>query len=424
MEQHRIRNFHQLATTPQRAALLEIIEAGFDAIDSQKILHAAIQLQNSLMTIDGVTIDLDSYTNVYILGFGKGACRAVFELQQTLQSWVTDSVVIDQSIFPCDPVRAYQGSHPMPSEANIEATAEILALAEKADENDLVFVVVAGGGSSLLCSDTTELSYGETLFKEFVKAGADIKEMNIVRQHLSKIKGGGLAKILYPATTLGLIFSDIVGGHPEEVASGPTYYDSSTIEDARKIIERYHPSGSYDLVETPKDPHIFEKIRNVVVVSNEKSLQAMSEVARAYGFIPQILNQPIYDEPTETLSRIFGIAKPGTVVFGGGEVRLRVTSKDGKGGRCSFLALEALSKLGKSQCFAAVASDGLDNGDRAGSIIDEHTHENIKKAGIDVEEYKKKFDAYTVFEELGSNVNTGITQANVSDWYILLTDHQ
>ena len=152
----------------------------------------------------------------------------------------------------CERLQTFQGTHPLPSAENVRASGKIVQLAKQMTENDLVLVIVSGGGSALMCWPQSECEQGRRLYQNFLRAGGSIVELNTVRRHLSALKGGGLAAMLYPATVVGLIFSDVPGDNPQAVASGPTYRDETTVEDARRILGKYG-LGGYALRDTRID---------------------------------------------------------------------------------------------------------------------------------------------------------------------------
>ncbi len=423
MKPHWVKNFDALATSQARKDALTILEAGYDSIQTDQVIAKSVTVTEDSISVRGRRFDMSAYKNIYLMGFGKGSCAAVYALYGILSSRLKKTVVIDRAIrATCPPeVEAFAGTHPLPSGANVEATKVLMGVAEEAGPDDLVFVVVAGGGSSLLCSSDGECDDSIRLFKEFERVGATIRELNMVRKHISRLKGGGLAELLHPATVIGLVFSDIVGGDPEEVASGPTYPDRSTNDDARKILAHYGLEGAFELRETPKDKQYFEKVTNMVLVSNEEALQAMAKAAGDLGYETVILEEPIYDFSGPALAKLFDRSGAGRVVLAGGEVKLQIPEDHGTGGRCQFLALEALRALGADDVFVAAASDGRDNSDEAGAIVDMGTVRRITEAGMDLAPYRARMDTIPVFKKTGDEILTGGLEGNVSDWYFVLT---
>jgi glycerate-2-kinase len=246
--------------------------------------------------------------------------------------------------------------------------------------------------------------------------------MNTVRKHLSLLKGGGLAKIAYPATIIGLIFSDVPGDIFEDVASGPTYKDKTTVGDAKQIIKNNN-LGEFDLIETPKEDKYFSKVFNFVLVSNKTAVKAMTKKAQEFDLETIVVSTDLYDEVDSALSKIFSVEKKNSLVLAAGEPRIEVKDKNGKGGRNLHMGLQAIKDkmVGKDSVFISFASDGMDNSDVAGAIVDKNTIEKIEKLGIDVNDALGRFDSYPVFEKSGDMIITGPTNANVSDLMLLLT---
>jgi hydroxypyruvate reductase len=282
---HYIKNFDTLAKTSARRDALTIVEAGYQAIDTDAALRAFVQLLGDTLSVGERAYKLTEYEHIYIVGCGKVACRAAATLEDILKGKVSGGAVIGVTDMVCQVVTLYKGTHPKPSEKNFAAAQHMLQIGEKITERDLVLAIVGGGGSSLLCASTGECDQGVRLYEKFLDSGGIIDELNLVRKHISPLKGGGLAKALYPATVVGLVFSDVPGGDPSAVASGPTYFDASTIADAEQIIQKYN-LGHYVLTETPKEQKYFENVWNVEVVSNKTAVAAMSTKAHELGYTP------------------------------------------------------------------------------------------------------------------------------------------
>ncbi len=418
MQKNFITNRGQLAVNPSRQKVLDILEAGLNAIDTQSIIEDSVRLQGDTLTIKDQSFDLKRFGSIYVIGFGKASGPAALTLEQILGPRIKDGVVIGLKPVNCQYVKSFVGTHPLPSKQNLEAGKSILSLAQKLKPEDLVIVLVSGGGSALLCWPESEYLQGQKFYQDFLKTGGDIKEMNTVRKHLSELKGGGLAKTLYPASVVGLIFSDVPGDDYPFIASGPTYKDTSTVNDAQKVLDKYGLE-KFELNETPKDDKYFEKVANVPLVSNVMALEAMAKKVLALGLKPKILSAQMYGTPEETLQEFMKAAEPGVVVLAGGEPKLTVTKTGGSGGRNSYIALTALRSITPKDTFAALASDGLDNGDAAGAIVDAESLKNIKRQKLDVDDYLERFDSYTFFKTLDHElIFTGPTEANVSDLFV------
>ncbi len=417
-----IKNFEELAITENRKIALEIAESGLDAINTEKVILNFIKLENNILSIQGEVFDLSKFKKIKVVGFGKASCDAALALEKILGQKIDEGVVIGLHKVTCDYIETFSGTHPRPSEINIGPGKMIYEIADKSEEDDLVIAIVSGGGSALLCPSEGECIQGQILYEESLKSKQTIIELNTLRKHVSVLKGGGLAKVAYPATVIGLIFSDVPGDHFDDVASGPTYKDNTTIADAEKIISE-HSMEKLDLIETPKDDKYFEKVHNFVLVSNKTAVEAMAVKAKELGLEANIISTEMYDEVDESLKKLFGSQKDNTVVLAAGEPKLEVKTKGGSGGRNLFMALRAVKEkmTDENSVLIPLASDGMDNCDSAGAIIDKRTIEKIEKLGLNLDDYQARFDAYPIFQKSGDMIMTGATGANVSDLMILLT---
>lgn len=414
-----VKNRAQIQTTPARAALLDIVEAGFDAIDTEAVVTRTVRLLHDTLTLDGRAFNLKDYRHVYVLGFGKASGRAAVALERVLGERITDGVVISTKAAPTERIRTYEGTHPLPSERNVAVARRMEELIGNVKAEDLVICLVSGGGSALLCWTDEERAQGAALYQSYLKTGDDIKGLNTVRKHLSQVKGGGLAKMLYPATVASLIFSDIAGDGYHLVDSGPTYLDESTVAEAQAIINRYG-LGNFRLTETPKDPKYFERVYNLPVLSNAIALERMAQRARELGLSANVLSAELFEPAQETLERLMAAAAPGTVVLAGSEIKLVVDKPGGSGGRNTYLALLGMEQIGPTDTFAAVASDGLDNSPAAGGMVDASSRERAAALPLNAADYLSRFDSYTALERLGHElIQTGPTEANVSDFLLL-----
>ena len=413
-----ITNSEQLNTNALRADALLIAEAAYNAIDSDAVIRSRLVLTGSSLSVQGKTYDLSAFSRIKILGFGKASCKAVETLESLLKERISEGVAIDIRAGTCDIVSVEKGTHPRPSAENVVATEKIVNMAKEKSANELYIVVVSGGGSSLLCWPMDECEQGGRLYDDFARVGGTIDEMNLVRKHISQVKGGGLAALLYPATVIGLIFCDVPGDYFAYVASGPTYYDESTVADAQAVLDTYGLTG-YTLNETPKDKKLFEKVCNVEVISNTAALDAMAAEAHRLGYKPVNVGKSIYEHPAKLLERMYRESGANTAVIAGGEPSFAISRK-GKGGRCQYVALEALKNIKEGEILLAFASDGRDNSDSAGAIADRETLAKSKAKNFSIDESLQSLNTYDFLEATGDMLYTGATDANVSDLFLLL----
>ncbi len=416
-----IKNHTELATSALRRDALAIAEAGLQAIDTTAVLQRAISIDGDTLIIQGQHFDLTDYKHIYVIGFGKVACTAAYTLEKIMQGRVRSGAVIGVAERTCQVVDTYAGTHPLPSQQNYIATKHIAEVARAATEHDLVLVVISGGGSALLCSSMGECDQGNILFESFLPSGGTIEELNIVRKHISHLKGGGLAKALFPATVAGLVFSDVPGGDMASVASGPTYFDTSTVQDAEALISKYN-LGKFHLLETPKDPKFFERVHNFTIVSNVTALNAMQEAAKARSYRADLVSATQYADVEQTKKLLLAQAEVGAMHCMGGETKVTVPKEStGKGGRNGYLALSVLDSLKENQVFISLASDGRDNSATAGAIADLEIQNKALHANVPISDYLNNFDSFSFFEQVGGHIKTGMLESNVSDLMLLLT---
>jgi glycerate-2-kinase len=418
-----IKNWDELATSENRKLALEIAEAGFEAINTEKIIDKSIKLENNSLSINGESFDLSKFKRIKVVGFGKASSDAATALSKILGNKIKAGVVIDIRKVAGDYIETFAGTHPRPSKINLIVGKKISDIVKFSKEDDLIIVIVSGGGSALLCSTEDECEQGIKLYDLSLELGLGISEMNTIRKHFSPLKGGGLAELAYPATVIGLIFSDIPGNNFANVASGPTYKDETTIHDVEEILQK-HNLGEFILNETPKDDKYFKKVHNFVLVSNKTAIEAMAKKSEGFGFKATVISTELYDELKEAIRKIFSMKENNTVALVAGEPSVLVGDKGGKGGRNLHMALTVLGMkiVDENSVFMSLASDGMDNGDFAGAIIDKNTIEKAEKSRLDIDDYLRRFDSYSFFQKIGDMVITGPTGANVSDFMILLNN--
>lgn len=422
MEKFLIKNFEELAITENRRLALLVAEKGLRAINTEEVILNSVCLDGENLMVNEESFLLSKFKNIKVVGFGKASVAAASALEKVLGSRIKEGAIIGLQKGDCRYIETFVGTHPKPSLENIKAGEKIYEILKNATEADLIIALVSGGGSALLSSSEKECEQGIRLYESFLKTGKTIGELNTIRKHLSVLKGGGLAKAAYPATVLGLIFSDVPGNNFSNVASGPTYKDETTVADAQKIIAENN-LGDFDLIETPKEDKYFEKVHNVVLVSNKTAAEAMARAAESLGFVAEIISTELYDEMGMALEKIFSAEKDNAVIIAAGEPSIKVAKNSGKGGRNTHMALMALhnGKIDDNSVFIALASDGLDNSDAAGAIVDKSTLQKMKELDLGSENYLNGFNSYPFFQKTGDRIMAGPTAANVSDLMILLT---
>ncbi len=421
-----VRNFQDLATTPERTILLNLIDTGFAALQPEAVLKKSISLEGETLIVQDKQYNLADYQRIFLIGFGKGAAKNAYLLEQLLMERLTDGYVIDVIEQQFAKLNFTKGTHPLPSAENVEFTKQVVEKMEsyQLTQKDLVLVVICGGGSAMF-----ELPKGITfeqkiaVDKTLLHCGANIKEMNVIRKHLSAVKGGGLAKILYPAEIVTLVYSDVPGNDLSTIASGPTVKDASTLADVRMLLEKYPQLTELSLnecfMETPKEDQYFEHVSPVVMLSNITALNAMKDKATELGYEAVIYSDQYQADANEAGKFLIEQVKPGQILLAGGETTVKVTG-NGEGGRNQQLVLAALPYVGDAVTIASVGTDGWDNSHNAGGIVDNTTVEKAEKAQLNPEEYIKNNDSLKFLEKTNDALVTGKLPSNVADIILVL----
>ncbi len=346
-------------------------------------------------------------------------------------------------------IKVYEAAHPIPDENGIKATEKIIELLKAADKETLVLCLISGGGSALLVSPIEEVNLGEKqlITDLLLKSGADIVELNAVRKHLSKVKGGRLAEIAYPAKIISIIISDVIGDKLDVIASGPTSADPSTFSDALRVIEKYNffekaPQSIINILksghagtipDTPKgDNQIFRSVQNMIVGSNQKAVEAAAKEGRDKGHETEVLSSALTGEAKEVAGWLAEKAKKALsqkhtgklCLISGGETVVTVKG-NGKGGRNMELALSFAIEIEGMDgiTLLSAGTDGTDGPtDAAGAIVDGRTVIKAREMGLDPLDYLNNNDAYNFFKEIDSLIITGPTGTNVMDLQIILID--
>ncbi len=425
-----LEDFHGAGATP----VLDAVEAAIKSVEPASLVRRAVKYSHGSVTVQDIHGKKQTFTgfgDVYVVGAGKAAAAMADELCSILK--VSEAAItVPYGIRPQDSrIQFVQASHPIPDENGIMGTKRILQVLKKAKENDLVFVLVSGGGSALMPmpAGRLELADKQRITAGLLASGATIHEINAVRKHLSSVKGGQLARHV-AGTTVSLILSDVVSDDLGSIASGPTFPDSSTFGDALGIIKKYNVAGDSDpaarhlmdgvsgqVAETPKpgDP-VFGRVHNFLVGNNSVACNAAADSLKGSGFKVRYLGSD-FGGPAADFGRLMARTatnlEPLHAVVAGGETVVRLGSKSGRGGRNQEAALAfALGLLGSSVVAAFVGTDGIDgNSDAAGALVSART---VTRG---MEAYLENHDSYNALEN--SLVFTGLTGTNVNDITII-----
>ena len=427
-----------------REAAAAIWRAALAAGDVAPLLRRHVQLTGSRLTAGPLALDLDRVGRVLVLGAGKAGAAMAVAVEAILGARVREGFVVvkDGYRLPTARIEIAEAGHPVPDGRGLAASAHLLALAESARAEDLVLFLVSGGGSALTPAPAPPITLEEkqAVTRLLLAAGATINELNAVRKHLSRFKGGLLARAAAPATVLTLALSDVIGDPLDVIASGPTAPDSTTYADALAVLERRQivdrtPSSILDrlragargeLAETPKpgDP-VFARVTNLVIGNNALVVDAAAAEAARVGYRPHVLTRSLQGEARdvarELLARARALPAPACLIAGG-ETTVTVRGS-GRGGRCQEFALAAALELGAGEDLVVLAAgtDGTDGPtDAAGGLVDAGTVTRSRAAGLDAASALADNDAHALLTAAGDSVATGPTNTNLLDVYLIL----
>jgi glycerate 2-kinase len=392
------------------------------------------------------------YEKLVVAGFGKAGIPMARAAEELMESSLTGGIVIVPhgtrvERLP-ERIEIAFASHPYPDSHGLAASARIIELASEADAATLLLLLVSGGGSALFTAPAEGITLEEKLetSRLLMEAGADIFQLNTVRKHLSKVKGGRLAALAAPARVMTLAISDVPGDWPDVIASGPAFPDPTTFQDALSLLEklqieekvppavvtRLTQGAAGALAETPKpgDP-LFSRVTTVIAARNRDAVEAAARAARHHGLKVQVLPETVCGEARRVGERLAVLAlqerkklAPGErlCLVSGGETTVRVTGK-GRGGRNQELALAFAMAIegGDGITLLSAGTDGIDGPtDAAGGIVDGATTAVARRAGMDPAHFLDDNNTYPLLERCGALLKTGPTGTNVMDLQIMI----
>lgn len=433
------------------------------AVEPFKLVKESLQLSGDHLEIKGEETksseDINEYQEIIVLGAGKATYKMAEAVEEILGERISKGLISvpRKNSGDFDYIKVIEGGHPTPNEGSLKAGREVRKIAQNAGKKSLVINLLSGGGSSLLVNplefqgnagDNISLEQLSEMNKILINSGAGIKEINAVRKHVSSIKGGRLANLLFPARTISLIISDVVGDRLDSIASGLTAPDETTYSKALSVIDKYSirkklPQNILEVIETGCTGEIeetgragdksFNRIDNIIIGNNFKALKAASEEGERFGYNSIILSSHVTGESREVAKVITSIGidnnkrklisnKP-VCVISGGETTVTIRG-DGKGGRNQELALSFLKELEKADAgeniyFLSAATDGIDGPtDAAGGFAYGDAIDKEMYAKID--EYLRDNDSYNFLARSGLLFKPGATKTNVGDIHLLL----
>ena len=422
---------------------------GVAAVHPRELMRRNVQVNTAarVINISGDDCTVGEGARVWVLGAGKAAAAMAQEVENILDGhFPVQGFAVTKygHALPLQRIELAEAGHPVPDQNSVAASVKLLETVRQVRQGDLVIFLLSGGASALLADVPAGCSLAEVqeLFEALLKSGADIREMNTVRKHLSGIKGGQLAKSIYPATLYTLVLSDVVGDDLSVIGSGPTVPDPTTFADTMAILRKYHLPEKIsarllqhienglagEIPDTPKpgDPH-FRQVHNHLAGTNRLALEAAADKARALGYHTQVLSAGITGEADTVANTLIRQALDykgplPACLLNGGETTVHVTG-NGLGGRNQQLALAAGIAMADHHglTFLSGGTDGSDGPtNAAGAIVDASLVKNAREKGLDPNSFLQENDAWHFFSEAGGLMITGPTQTNVMDLMITL----
>lgn len=451
-ENHIVKNREELLShgeRKQREDLLEIIEHALDEVVPAKCLSNLMELkERGFLSIENREYDLSEAENIYVLGAGKGSCAVAKALKEVIGDFIDDGVIVEKTgqADDIDGITVFEAGHPIPDENGFRGGEELVELANSSGKDDLVFACITGGASALLLRPVAGVGIEDLadLTRLLLESGARIEEINAVRKHLSRIKGGQLANIIDPSRIVNLIIVDEVAGE----AWGPTVPDETTFEEAVNVLKKYNlwsdtPESikrhlkrgvNGEESETPAESNLEDlRIQDFILTKPEDVCEAARDKAKELGYNAIILSTMIEGESKEAGTFLSGVAKevkrynrpisPPCAIVSGGETTVKVGENSGEGGPNQELALGFALDIGGYSDISAISigTDGTDGPtDIAGGIVDGQTEERAERKGIDIFENLMEHSSSYVLRELRDAVYTGPTGTNLMDLRVIL----
>lgn len=447
-----VKNFDELVdhgNTELRKELLRAVEVALEEVDPYRLTKNIVRIENGRLMVRDLQFDLNHVGRVFVVGAGKATYPIAKALEEILEGRIADGLIIvrEDEIRTLSRIRVVRAGHPMPNQSGYEAAQEIVKMASNRDKDDLFFAAFTGGCSALMPYPTQGVSLEDKreVTRLLLGSGATIREINAVRKHLSRTKGGGLARIMAPATVVNLTVSDVIGD-PLDCITDPTVVDFSTFADAIDALEKYDvwdkvaPSvrnrlakGTPEL-ETLKD-YGYLRVHNFILANNVMAAEAARHYFEARGFNSEILSTSLEGESREVGLVLASIAletvqynrpvkKPAAYVFAGETlVKLEESMlREGMGGPSQELAVAVALRLPGNSRIAGIFldTDGSDGPTAyAGALVDSETATRAEFLHVDLYESLKRHEISPALRKLSDAIITGPTGKNVMDLAIV-----
>ncbi len=429
-----------------RAGAGAIFEAALRAADPRLAVERVLARRGNRLLLNELPIFDFERGKLTVIGAGKAGAPMAQAVEEIVKpdDYLGAVSVKYGHIAPTEFILLYQAGHPLPDENTLRFTHSLVSLLEEQTKNDLVLCLFSGGASALmeLPVESVTLDDLRVFTKELLRCGATIYEINSLRKHISRVKGGQIARLAQPARVVSLILSDVLGSPLDVIASGPTAPDSSTFADCLVIVEKYQLRATFprsilahyergtrgEIAETPKENDaMFARVTNLIIADNQIACDAAANAARARGYEVQLLSTQMQGEAREIGKQLGQRAKRDMravplCLLGGGEPTVTLRG-NGKGGRAQELVLAAALEIDGDDEIVVMSAgtDGTDGPtDAAGAIADNTTLLRARAMGLDARAFLQNNDAYHFFAALNDLIITGPTNTNVNDLMIVL----
>lgn len=433
-----------------------LFQAAIDRVNPYEAVKQFVRLKGTKLILGQVEqqkidLEMEAFRRIFIVGGGKATAPMARAMEDLLGERINGGVInvkygfTDKLSF----TKIVEAGHPLPDQNGVAGTGKIIDLLKEMGDKDLLFSLISGGGSALLPQPAGHISLEEkqAVTKGLLECGASIDEINAIRKHISSSKGGQMARSAFPATTVNLMLSDVVGDKMDVIASGPFVPDPSTFEEAMEIVEKYQLKDLPDSIraylkngvehgvpETPKmgDP-IFDRVHNFIIGSNILALEAAKAAAQSLGYQTLLLSSSIEGETKDVALVHAAIAReilstgnpvsPPACIISGGETTVTIKGR-GLGGRNQEFCLAAAMALRDLPPRVVILSGGTDGNDgptpAAGAVVDPLTVRKGEEMGMSAGEYLANNDAYHYFKKTDQLLMTGPTKTNVMDVRLIL----
>ncbi len=449
-----IRNGGVAPNKVARRLALDALEGALAAIDPYECLLEKVKVKAGQIRCEGYSVPLHGVKRILVLAVGKAAVPMMKAALELLKGYRANGILVAPKGVSVGSfqsrIEVFRSGHPVPDINGLRASRQVIRSVAAMREDELLLCLISGGASAMLPAPAVGISLNDkrSATEQLVRSRATIHEINTVRRHISRLKGGQLARLSGTPKILSLIISDVPGNNLPDIGSGLTVGDPTTFKDAVEILKKHElfnklpksvvnrlTKGMHGKIpETPKPgDHVFRKVRNIIIADNGTACKAAKRILEAKGIHTRLLTSA-----AETEARNMGIlmasiatanklhkesAERTSATIIGGETTVDVKGK-GIGGRNQEAALSAIEGISglKGTVIAALGTDGIDgNSKAAGALADGLSEQRANEKETDAENFLRRNDSYKFFRKLKDNLVIGPTGTNVGDLYLVVS---